>query len=311
MRGLCRFKTEICSRGSRCNRPFCFFAHKQSEIRKPNFRAQMQGMTCEPVHHHLPSTVLGSQLNGGFVHKAGCAAARKGGLRMETTPSPIFHSVLSSLEGSNGSLPDSGSSCCDFELSTGTWNSLIGCDSPRNESMPMSTVGHGVASYCPVFPQIPTSERNAVDWSMWHPTAVKSRGMTVQQPRIEAMRSCGLGNSFGMSPRLLETQAVAWSLKGANSKMSGNGYDRNYLLATIKDVYQSMLTGQQEVRQGGRGGLSGSYYGTNGTCGLEGLQQQTGCVSPHGISFCPNDPMERTLYTLLSTDSNIEAGYFK
>ena len=30
---LTRFKTEFCSRGSSCSRPFCFFAHSDSEIR--------------------------------------------------------------------------------------------------------------------------------------------------------------------------------------------------------------------------------------------------------------------------------------
>ena len=30
---VARFKTEFCSRGSSCSRPFCFFAHSESEIR--------------------------------------------------------------------------------------------------------------------------------------------------------------------------------------------------------------------------------------------------------------------------------------
>lgn len=336
-----RFKTEICSRGSRCNRPFCFFAHKQSEIRKPNFRVQMQGITCEPMQHHLTSSSMtGSHLNSHCMHRVSCAAAAAKRVPcLETAPSPIFQStVLSSLEDSNVSLPDSGSSSGDVELSTGTWNSFLGSDSPRTETPLMHATNNGYTPHDilsstalgPMFPQIPPTEHNAVDWSMRHSSAAKRQGSS-KISGFESMWSPHrLGNSIGMSPRFVETRNVARNLKGTNSKID-NGYDRNYLLATIQDVYQSMLSGcyndqqsmplthmdRQYAQRHASFGLTGidgnGFYGTSGTCGLEGLQQN-GCVSPHGMSFCPTNEansLERTLYTLLRTDSSMESRYFK
>lgn len=134
-----------------------------------------------------------------------------------------------------------------------------------------------------------------------------------------------MGNSFGMSPHYVEMHNAA--RRDASSK-TDNGYDRDYLLATIRDVYQSMLSGCYNETQSmmphsdyqdgqrhasfGLTGISGSGY--YGGCGLEGLQQQNGCVSPHGMSFYPNNEatsLERTLYTLLRTDSSMESRYFK
>ena len=406
---LCfRFKTEICSRGSRCNRPFCFFAHKQSEIRKPNFRVQMQGMTCDPVTHQ-PSSLntidSGTQLMSSGMHKTAPSTAfgkRASYLDSTTTPTQLFPSAaLSSLslEGSSISLPDSGSSC-DVELSAATWNSWMGNDSPRLETtrqQQQSVVHQGpisqnvlvpppVSSISPMFPHIPTSEQNAVDWSIWRLPSAERQGSSSlttpmgyesiwntpshprrqqqQQPRplpfTGKLGTFPTQTSFGLSPRFMETthNNVARTLKepgsvqsqhynNGNSRSSmDNGYDRNYLLATIRDVYQSMLPGcspdQQSVMamstselsdghlpclaaglgttgrvsSGGNSGYHG--VGPNGTCGLEGLQQQqNGSLSSNGISWnatnANNDPngLERIMYALLKTDSNSATCYFK
>lgn len=291
----------------------------------------MQGITCEPIYPSLTSSSMtDGQLNGHCMHKTTChAAAAKRVPFVNNHLSPIFPPV-SKVEGTH-SLPDSGSSSCEFDFTVGPWNSLLGNDSPRNDTKHAIKNGSSVqtvlptSNWCPIFPQIPCSESNAVDWSIWHPTQSKPSTATLFPAVSEGMWNFIRNPSIGPSHRMIEAHNVAESLKDVTPNALDDGYDRNYLLATIRDVYQSMLAGcnnggPTNVTEGhchasfGRNGLGdGNYFRSNGICAQKGVQHN-GCVSQHGMSFCSaNDPssMERTLYTLLGTDSGMDTCYFK
>jgi len=177
--------------------------------------------------------------------------------------------------------------------------------SPRKESVAMGGGLMAQNPMYPVFPQIPKSERNAVDWSIWQNPGAKRQGSTsslgLDYPRQN------FGMVVGLSSCYPQTNNVAGRLKEQSSGSLNNGYDRNYLLATIQDVFQSMLTGcnvdqsramvaapavtgteDQRLAAFGLTGEIGGIY-ANGGCGFEGVQQQYGCVPEEGRSLCPAD----------------------
>lgn len=198
--------------------------------------------------------------------------------------SPLLQSARSrvSVDGGSTSVQDSGSSC-DYEMSCATWNSRIGGtttqgeapvtmfnntskDSPRLETVGLSnqplfnTNKTSVPALSlplhPMLPQIPSLEQNSVDWygipSKDSNFQLSGRGMS----NIRNSQSWRLGGGGISSPRLLESEnqfmgprsfleePLISNLQSTDSS-SNSGYDRSFLLATIQDVYQSMVSGNQ------------------------------------------------------------------
>eukprot|EP00210_Caulerpa_lentillifera_P007347 g7023.t1 len=413
-----RFKTEICSRGSRCNRPFCFFAHKQSEIRKPNFRLQMQGLTCEPpIRSNVSPTALTQSLNG--LHSLQLASEnyqtmnsnRNQRIVVAAAPpldsSSLFQSAAT-VHGSGGgggstSVQDSGSSC-DLELPSTTLSSFIGAGagggdcgggsqsdhpfytqissklSPRTEhtsqqhhQVDRSVVVPPLTSMplWPMLPQIPTMDRDSVDWysipsvdSGFQLSSARGTSSTrmSESRRFGVQKSSGIALS-GISPRYLELipsrskrmmsfkedSLISTNLnQQQDNTLCNSGYDRNFLLATIQDVYQSMMvSGESPLEastdplaaldsdfvftgdEGKSSLLQSMSYGTGSnqgitsltgsagnTCGIEGLQH-TNCLSSSSLgsesgimSGTHHNSFEHMISNLLQTDSDTMSRYF-
>lgn len=195
--------------------------------------------------------------------------------------SPLLQSARSrvSVDGGSTSMQDSGSSC-DFEMSCATWNSRIGGttqgeasvmtfnntskDSPRLETVGLSnqpllnanktSVPALSLPLHPMLPQIPSLEHNSVDWygiplkdSNYQ---LSARGMSNMRNSqnwrlggISSPRSLESRNQFLASRSFLEEPLI--SNFQSTDPSSNSGYDRSFLLATIQDVYQSMVTGSQ------------------------------------------------------------------
>ena len=313
----------------------------------------MQGITCDPITQQssshtatIATTDSGTQLMSSGMHKtapSGPIGKRASYLdSATTTPTQLFPSAaLSSLslEGSSISLPDSGSSC-DVELSAATWNSWMGNDSPRLETtrqQQQSAMHQGpisqnalpppVSSIGPMFPHIPTSEQNAVDWSIWRLPSADRQGSssltplgydsiwnTPSHPRRQQQQqplhftgklgSLPTQTSVGLSPRFMETtHDVARTLKepssvqrhhyNGNSRSSmDNGYDRNYLLATIRDVYKSMLPGsspdQQSMMAMSTSELNDGYLPCHAGLGTTGHVSSSGNSGYYGAGLNGN-----------------------
>jgi len=299
--------------------------------------------------------------------------------------STMFQSAIPprvSLEegGGGASVQDSGSSC-DLELPCATWNSLIGgppqgdafftsLESPRLDSGNHKVKRNGVPALsmplCPILPQIPSMERNSVDWYSIHPstdaTFQLSSARGTSSTRMSENRRFGRQKSGGIppggiSPRLLEmTPTMHRSFKEESLISNFNrqdstchsGYDRHFLLATIQDVYQSMVSGGNNLpsldsndhpipasplnsdfnligNEGtssllqsmsfGPGSTQGiaSMTGSGGnTCGIEGLQHDR-CLSSSSfgsISATQRSSIEHMISTLLQTDSDPITRYF-
>eukprot|EP00210_Caulerpa_lentillifera_P006077 g5806.t1 len=276
----------------------------------------MQGLTCEAPMNVTLSPYSNSRFHGTGGHctfnsEISCATTAALNRLTLLDASSVLQSRIS-RDGGSTSVQDSGSSC-DIELSSATWNSLIGGaqgetnvavgynnnnssmkESPRLELQsssngtstltqqqhcPVSKNSTFIPSFsmplCPMLPQIPTMEQNSVDWY-----GIPMRDSSFQlsssarQPSSSTQMSehqrFGIHKSSGISPRLMEMtnstilEPRSFADESLNSNFhtpdasSSSGYDRSFLLATIRDVYQSMM-----IDSGNGNSISSSQFEAN------------------------------------------------
>jgi hypothetical protein len=81
----CRFKTFLCERGTNCNRPICFFAHNESELRELPQGLQRLRSPYKPAGSHHSSTAGGAGSSRQAAAAAGMPQAQ-GGTTMVLVP---------------------------------------------------------------------------------------------------------------------------------------------------------------------------------------------------------------------------------